>query len=171
MTAFIGTSIFRPPSLHFIEQGSSAKAPLTIHSAKTPLPTEARTSGNLPRKARSVRYVFRSRLLGSSIPQISADPSYSRRIDTGILAIFVFPFDSRRRVTRWPPAKVAAWIESLNKNFSGYGQIFIKNEIDGPALLELTDDKLKKLGITTDAHRWGIAYRIKELREINLVPA
>ena len=57
---------------------------------------------------------------------------------------------------------VAAWLQT--QGFGQYAELFAANAIDREALLELTDEHLKELGLPL-GHRVKLLKAIRELRE------
>eukprot|EP01080_Neovahlkampfia_damariscottae_P009915 gene9915-2237_t len=68
-------------------------------------------------------------------------------------------------VQNWNAEDVSVWISEINPVFveNGYDRYFIEEEIDGSALLEMTEKDLKDLGISKMGHRKNIIKKIKEL--------
>jgi hypothetical protein len=67
----------------------------------------------------------------------------------------------------WSPAEVRDFIDGIDPSYRtlGWGTLFKINEIDGEVLMDMTDSKIKALGINVFGHRWKMLSRIKELDE------
>eukprot|EP01083_Nonionella_stella_P249802 863378_1 len=67
----------------------------------------------------------------------------------------------------WSVTEVAEWL--LDRHFKGkfdeYACIFREHEIDGEALLALTDSKLQEMGITIVGRRTKLYNAIKKLKK------
>ena len=69
-------------------------------------------------------------------------------------------------VENWNSEDVSIWISEIDPSFVelGYCKIFINEDINGSALLELDEYDLKELGISKMGHRKNIMKNIKNIK-------
>jgi hypothetical protein len=72
---------------------------------------------------------------------------------------------SREVVEKLDSSKVASWIETLGAPFLPYKNKFVDEAIDGSALLGLTNETLKDLGVDKVGHRSTIMKFITQFNE------
>lgn len=72
----------------------------------------------------------------------------------------------KRHICTWDVLDVCNWVESIG--FLCYRKKFAHNSIDGPLLMELTDEQMRKgLNILPLGHRETLKKKIQELRQLS----
>ena len=77
-------------------------------------------------------------------------------------ASFMSPSD----VSGWSKADVGKWVTALGLP-AEYAGMFERNDVDGPALLQLDKGDLEKVGVASVGHRTRLFHGINDLRESN----
>jgi hypothetical protein len=71
----------------------------------------------------------------------------------------------------WSEAEVGGWLQSIGAPYAQYCKSFADNCLNGRAVLELTQEELKELGVVSGVHRARLMADIKLYASTRSSPA
>ena len=77
---------------------------------------------------------------------------------------------SEEEVGKWSEEEVGKQVASLGKAFEGYQQLAVDNGIDGEMLLDVDDEELEGLGVSSKSHRKKILKKVEAIKAGRRLP-
>merc|ERR1740123_758767 len=69
-----------------------------------------------------------------------------------------------KKINEWGELEIQQWIDSFGARYKQYASNFLENGVDGELLMDLTEDDLEDIGISSRLHRRVILSKIRGLK-------